>query len=293
MTEETTTHDEISGDNTPVAAGDEHANAQPEPAAITAAPDPPSRSDSNALLFEVLLVLVLLFGCYLRIVGLNWDENQHLHPDERFLTMVESSLTPIEQPADYFDTANSTLNPHNTGHGFFVYGTVPIFITRYTAEGIKTIKQDWLESEVPWQQTLATWAAGTDDAPGLLAQFGTDFNQVHLVGLVDAGSDHGRTVEELYQSLLDEGIEVLYDDRRESAGVKFKDADLIGVPLRITAGARSLDKGEVEIKRRTVRERTNIPLTEALTTVRNELAALQEEIDRRVVEMPYTEEEEA
>jgi len=81
-----------------------------------------------------LFVLILVAGAYLRLVGLDWDEGQHLHPDERFLTMVESSITPVKSLGDFFNTAESSLNPHNRGHGFFVYGTMPIFIVRYVAE---------------------------------------------------------------------------------------------------------------------------------------------------------------
>jgi len=58
------------------------------------------------------------------------------------------------------------------------------------------------------------------------------------------------TAEELYQALSKEGIEILYDDREETPGVKFKDADLIGIPLRITLGEKNLKKGLVEIKKR-------------------------------------------
>jgi prolyl-tRNA synthetase len=56
--------------------------------------------------------------------------------------------------------------------------------------------------------------------------------------------------EELYQNLLKEGVEVLYDDREETPGVKFKDADLIGIPLRVTLGEKNLKKGLAEIKKR-------------------------------------------
>jgi hypothetical protein len=56
--------------------------------------------------------------------------------------------------------------------------------------------------------------------------------------------------EELYRELSDAGLEVLYDDREETPGIKFKDADLIGIPLRVTLGEKNLKKGLVEIKRR-------------------------------------------
>jgi prolyl-tRNA synthetase len=56
--------------------------------------------------------------------------------------------------------------------------------------------------------------------------------------------------EQLYQNLSAKGIEVLYDDREETPGVKFKDADLLGIPLRLTLGEKNLKKGLMEIKKR-------------------------------------------
>jgi prolyl-tRNA synthetase len=58
------------------------------------------------------------------------------------------------------------------------------------------------------------------------------------------------TAEQLYQNLLDEDVEVLYDDREETPGIKFKDADLIGIPLRVTLGEKNLKKGLVEVRKR-------------------------------------------
>ncbi len=84
--------------------------------------------------FDLLLILVILIGGYFRFVGIRWDETQHLHPDERFLTMVETDISPVNSLKDYFNTEQSSLNPHNRGHGFYVYGTLPIFIVRYLAE---------------------------------------------------------------------------------------------------------------------------------------------------------------
>jgi len=93
-----------------------------------------SHSTINRFLIGLLVVLILLAGGYLRFVGINWDGDQHLHPDERFLTMVESSISPVESLAGYFDTGESSLNPNNRGHGFYVYGTLPLFLVRYVAE---------------------------------------------------------------------------------------------------------------------------------------------------------------
>jgi YYY domain-containing protein len=87
-------------------------------------------------IFDILLIYVLLIGAYFRLVGIDWGEYVYLHPDERFLVWVGSDIAPVDDLSDYFDTANSTLNPHNRGHGFYVYGTLPMFITRYVVEWI-------------------------------------------------------------------------------------------------------------------------------------------------------------
>lgn len=84
--------------------------------------------------WDVLLIGILVIGAYLRFTGIEWDGNQHLHPDERFLTMVETSLKPEDSLRDYLNTATSTLNPNNQGYTFYVYGTLPIFIVRYVGE---------------------------------------------------------------------------------------------------------------------------------------------------------------
>ncbi|MCB0209209.1 MAG: proline--tRNA ligase [Anaerolineae bacterium] len=74
---------------------------------------------------------------------------------------------------------------------------------------------------------------------------------VHLVSLAKRPDDEvGQQGEALYQQLQRSGFDVLYDDRKESPGVKFSDADLIGIPWRITISARSLKNGGVEVKQR-------------------------------------------
>jgi prolyl-tRNA synthetase len=70
--------------------------------------------------------------------------------------------------------------------------------------------------------------------------------------LVTIGTDSEvvRVAKELYDGLAAAGVEVLWDDRDERPGVKFKDADLIGVPFRVTVGAKVLAGGHVELKLR-------------------------------------------
>jgi prolyl-tRNA synthetase len=74
--------------------------------------------------------------------------------------------------------------------------------------------------------------------------------------------------EQLYQIFLENGIEVLYDDREETPGVKFKDADLIGIPLRVTLGEKNLKKGLAEIKKRRSGEILLVKKEEALSKIK-------------------------
>ena len=88
-----------------------------------------------AWLTTVLLILILAAGTALRLVGMDWDEGQHLHPDERFLTIVVTSIQPGKL-SEYFNTATSTLNPYNVGQTFYVYGTLPLLFTRFVADSL-------------------------------------------------------------------------------------------------------------------------------------------------------------
>jgi len=82
--------------------------------------------------------------------------------------------------------------------------------------------------------------------------------------------------EKLYAELLERGVEVLLDDRDERPGSKFKDADLLGIPLRVTVGARGLKDGALEVQERRSGAREMLPLAEVAEVVaarvRNALA---------------------
>lgn len=85
--------------------------------------------------------------------------------------------------------------------------------------------------------------------------------QVHLMH-IGKGDEVRQRAESLYTQLRAQGYEVLYDDRQESPGVKFKEADLLGMPLRLTISQRTLETDSVELKRRTEGEKELVKLDE-------------------------------
>ena len=96
------------------------------------------------------------------------------------------------------------------------------------------------------------------------------------VCVVLATRDHEPSVaqaEAIYAGLGERGIEVVLDDREESAGVKFKDADLIGYPVQVVVGKRGIEAGTVDVKVRRSGDRTKAPLSEAVDAVSRALVA--------------------
>ena len=84
---------------------------------------------------------------------------------------------------------------------------------------------------------------------------------VHLVALGKPGTPERDAAEEVYRRLLDGGVEVLYDDRDLGPGEKFAEAELLGCPLRLTVGRRSIESGEIEVQVRRGREQApGLPL---------------------------------
>jgi prolyl-tRNA synthetase len=133
---------------------------------------------------------------------------------------------------------------------------------------------------------LACIAEEHNDERGLVWPVTVAPYQVHVVSLAREGEAH-EAAERLYAAMEAAGIEVLYDDRETSAGVKFNDADLIGIPLRLTIGERSLAQGGAELKRRSALNSTIVTLEEAVVTLRQEIHALEEEIRAGVVKVEF------
>jgi prolyl-tRNA synthetase len=110
------------------------------------------------------------------------------------------------------------------------------------------------------------------DADGIMWPWAIAPFQVHLVPI--AGKDGAQTAaaEAIYRELTEAGFDVLMDDRDERAGVKFKDADLLGCPIRVTVGQGLVKEGVVEVRERATREDRKVPRAEVLSTVK-EIAA--------------------
>jgi prolyl-tRNA synthetase len=85
---------------------------------------------------------------------------------------------------------------------------------------------------------------------------------VYLCPLYREDSKVAEVAEKLYKDLEAAGIEVLFDDRDESPGVKFNDADLIGLPFRVTVSPRTLEKDSVEFKKRAEKDSVIVPISE-------------------------------
>lgn len=132
---------------------------------------------------------------------------------------------------------------------------------------------------------IACLAEGCRDERGLIWPVTVAPFHVYLVGLDLDEPDVRAAAETLYQDLTANGVEVLYDDRKERAGVKFNDADLLGMPLRVTVSRRTVTNGAMELKPRTGEAR-QVPLGEATNVIVETLRGLRSAILARVQPEP-------
>jgi len=122
-------------------------------------------------------------------------------------------------------------------------------------------------------RTAAAAVEQYHDNDGIIWPMAVAPAHVHIVPVSWTDERLRRTAEELYRTLRQAGVEVLLDDRDERPGIKFKDADLIGIPLRLTVGAKSLDRGCVELKRRAEKAAQDVPLPEVVTRITDTVRA--------------------
>ena len=130
---------------------------------------------------------------------------------------------------------------------------------------------------------LACSAEENNDDKGLTLPIPIAPYHVHLVGMAKMEKE----ADQVYAQLMAAGVEVLFDDRDESAGVKFNDADLIGLPIRLTVGSRAWKEGGVEMKLRRSDERTVLPLDNLVGGVKAQIDALFAEIQATLIPVPF------
>ncbi|QHS22282.1 proline--tRNA ligase [Virgibacillus sp. MSP4-1] len=146
----------------------------------------------------------------------------------------------------YSEKMNATYLDQNGKANSFIMGCYGIGVSRTLAAIVEQYHDD---NGITWPAQVAPY-------------------QVHLLALNVKKDEQRKLAEEVYESLKKAGIEVLFDDRQERAGVKFADSDLMGIPLRITVGKRAAE-GYVEVKYRDSGEQEEVQQTEIINTVRS------------------------
>jgi len=116
---------------------------------------------------------------------------------------------------------------------------------------------------------LAAAVEANNDENGMVLPQAIAPYDVYLAGLNLDDNDIAAKAEQTYQELLDAGYEVLFDDRDVPPGVKFKDADLMGIPVRVVLSARSIDNGGAEIKDRRFKDSEIVPTDSVVDSIKS------------------------
>lgn len=116
-------------------------------------------------------------------------------------------------------------------------------------------------------RTMAAAIEQNHDQDGIIWPLPIAPAQVILVPVAYTDPEQQKVADELYTTLKQEGLEVLLDDRNERPGVKFKDADLIGIPYRVTIGPKGIKNGVLELYTRKTKEVQEIPIDTAAQTI--------------------------
>ena len=160
--------------------------------------------------------------------------------------------------------------------------------TKYTAAFNATYKNDKLEEKVMIMgcygvgvsRTLQAVVEQSHDKDGIIWPASVAPYQVVVENLDPSNAEVAKVANELEKSLEDDGIDVIVDDREERPGVKFKDADLIGFPVRVVVGAKGLANGGVEVKRRDEDKSKTVivPVAEAAKAVTKALSGSRQTV---------------
>ncbi len=116
---------------------------------------------------------------------------------------------------------------------------------------------------------LAAAIEQSHDDKGIIWPLAIAPYHIYLCPLYLENPQVATAAEKLYADLTAQGLEVLFDDRNESPGVKFNDADLLGIPIRATISPRTLEKNSVELKQRSEKEPRFLPLEGAVTKLKS------------------------
>ena len=148
----------------------------------------------------------------------------------------------------YSKKMNATFTDENGKQKPFIMGCYGIGISRTAASAVERYHD---KDGIQWPMAIAPY-------------------QAVIIPVNIQDEQQMNIANDFYNKLIEDGIEVILDDRDERAGVKFKDADLIGIPIRITVG-KTITEGLVEIKFRKTNEQIKIPLEQALNTVKDNI----------------------
>jgi prolyl-tRNA synthetase len=123
-------------------------------------------------------------------------------------------------------------------------------------------------------RTMASAVEQHHDDDGIVWPLALAPFEIEIVSLNPADETVRREADSLHRALAEAGMDVFYDDRDERPGVKFKDADLVGFPIRVNVGGRALRDGKIEIVTRRDRSTRAVPVEEAS----NAVAALRRDL---------------
>ena len=118
------------------------------------------------------------------------------------------------------------------------------------------------------ERVMACYIEQNHDANGIVWNKTLAPFDVHLIGLNLKKQEIVDACEKIYNDLNKQGIEVLFDDRDVTAGFKFNDADLLGMPIQVVVGERKLKENKCEVKIRKTGERFDVELIDLLTKVK-------------------------
>ncbi len=181
--------------------------------------------------------------------------------------VVAGDLTPAGHPVEivpaieignifklgtrYSEALGATYLDENGAEHPIVMGSYGIGPARVSAAAVEQLADD---AGIVWPRSIAPF-------------------DLHLVVLgKDPDGPERAAADKLYSELGDAGVDVIYDDRSAGPGAKFADAELLGCPLRVTIGARSLESGQLEVQVRRGREESSVPLEGAAAAIGEMLA---------------------